>query len=123
VSTWFKSTPESEALLAEERLVLAATELVYEAMEMRGVSKKELARRLNVRPTEISQRLKGTRNMTLRSLASMLHQLDASADLSLRLRDAAPARTTIRQTSQFSGSTGGGYIRRPPLRAISGAAA
>ncbi|WP_375129323.1 helix-turn-helix domain-containing protein [Rhodococcus sp. AD45-ID] len=92
-------------------------------MEKRGVSKKELAQRLNIRPTEISQRLKGTRNMTLRSLAAMLHQLDASVDLSLCIQGSEPARSNIRQTSQVSGNVGAQYTRRPPLRAISGAAA
>jgi hypothetical protein len=40
MSDWFKSTNESEAMLAEERLVLSATEAVYAAMDRAGVTKK-----------------------------------------------------------------------------------
>lgn len=85
---WFKSTPETEALLAEERLVLDATEAVNEAMLIAGKNKQQLAELLNVKPSEISQRLSGRRNLTLRSLARMLHVLGVRAELTL-----APART------------------------------
>ncbi|MFD7843598.1 helix-turn-helix domain-containing protein [Nocardia sp. NPDC059764] len=75
MTTWFQPTSETEALVAEERLVLAATEMVHEALESTGTTKKQLADRLGVRPTEISQRLSGRRNLTLRSLAQMMHAL------------------------------------------------
>ncbi|WP_330181865.1 helix-turn-helix domain-containing protein [Nocardia sp. NBC_01503] len=81
MNTWFRRGSEAEALVAEERLVLAATEMVHEALNARGVSKKELADRLGVRPTEISQRLSGRRNLTLRSLAQMMHALGYGIDL------------------------------------------
>ncbi|MEV0467668.1 helix-turn-helix transcriptional regulator [Nocardia tengchongensis] len=75
MTTWFRRTSETEALVAEERLVLAATEMVHEALENTGTTKKQLADMLGVRPTEISQRLSGRRNLTLRSLAQMMHAL------------------------------------------------
>lgn len=75
MTTWFRRTPEAEALVAEERLVLAATEMVHEALETTGTTKRKLAEKLGVRPTEISQRLSGRRNLTLRSLAQMMNAL------------------------------------------------
>jgi transcriptional regulator with XRE-family HTH domain len=81
--TWFKSTPESEALLAEERLVLAATEAVDEAMLISGTNRQRLAELINVKPSEISQRLSGRRNLTLRSLAQMLHVLGWRAEITI----------------------------------------
>ena len=84
MSDWFKSTPESERLLSEERLILAATEKVYEAMEHADATKKTLAERLGVSKSEIGQRLSGRRNLTVRSLAAMLHALGAEATLSIR---------------------------------------
>ncbi len=75
MTTWFRRTPEAEALVAEERLVLAATEMIHEALEATGTTKRKLAEKLGVRPTEISQRLSGRRNLTLRSLARMMHEL------------------------------------------------
>lgn len=83
MSSWFRDTPATRALLEEERLVVAATEAISEAMEKKGIKKRQLAELLDVRPTEISQRLSGRRNMTLRSLASMLHALGFRARLSI----------------------------------------
>lgn len=126
MSAWFRSTPQSEALLAEERLILAATELVHEAMENCAVNKKELAERLGVQPSEVSQRLKGKRNLTLRSFAAMLHQLDSSVELRLSKRNAShvqPDPPDLRQSSKFSGAAENTYVRRPPLRVINGTAA
>lgn len=36
MSTWFRDTEESRRMLAEERLVIAASELTSEALERRG---------------------------------------------------------------------------------------
>ncbi len=68
--------PDYARMLAEEELILAATELVAEAMAARGVNRKRLAELLHVSQAEITQRLSGARNLTLRSLAAMLHVLD-----------------------------------------------
>ncbi|WP_081284917.1 helix-turn-helix domain-containing protein [Mycobacterium intracellulare] len=87
MSSWFRSNPKSDELLAEERLVIAATEAIHEAMEFRGVSKRELAERLGVQPSEVSQRLSGRRNLTLRSFAKMLHALGVRAKLSVESAD------------------------------------
>lgn len=94
MSTWFRDTEESRRLLAEERLVVAATELTSEALERRGRTRTWLAERLGVRLPEISQRLSGRRNLTLRSFAAMLHELDY--DLELRLADRKPAAVGVR---------------------------
>ncbi|MFD3509318.1 helix-turn-helix domain-containing protein [Nocardia sp. NPDC058666] len=75
MTTWFRRTPEAETLFAEERLLLSATEMVHAALDEKGVSKKKLAEMLDVTPTEVSQRLSGRRNLTLRSLARMMHVL------------------------------------------------
>lgn len=75
MTTWFCRTPEAEALFAEERLLLSATEMVHGALDSKGMSKKQLAELLAVTPTEVSQRLSGRRNLTLRSLARMMHAL------------------------------------------------
>ena len=76
-----ESDPEFDRLLAEEELILAATELVAEAMSARGTNRKGLADLLGVSQGEITQRMSGTRNLTLRSLASMLHVLGVEATI------------------------------------------
>ncbi|MBF6420842.1 helix-turn-helix transcriptional regulator [Nocardia farcinica] len=81
MTTWFRRTPEAEALFAEEQLLLAATELVHDALHKAGATRAQLAEMLGVTPTEISQRLSGRRNLTLRSLARMMHALGERVQL------------------------------------------
>lgn len=85
MSRWFEESEESGRLLAQEKSILAAAELVSEALDRRGVTRRELADRLGVPRSEVTQRLRGTRNLTVRSLADMLHALDF--DLDFRIRD------------------------------------
>ncbi|MBM9466422.1 helix-turn-helix domain-containing protein [Nakamurella leprariae] len=75
MADWFRGTPRSESLLAEERMALGAVELISEAMARSGVSQAALARRLNVSASEVSQRLSGKRNLSIKSFAAMLHAL------------------------------------------------
>lgn len=84
MNDWFRENEESRRVLAEERLVIAATELACEGLERRGVSRSWLADRLGVNLSEVSQRLSGRRNLTLRSLAAMLHELGFSLELRLQ---------------------------------------
>lgn len=85
MSSWFEVTPESSQMLSEERLILACTELVYQAMDEAGVeTKQELANLLGVSKNEVGQRLSGRRNLTVKTLAAMLHVLGKEADVTLR---------------------------------------
>lgn len=82
---WFESSPETERMLSEERLILACTELVHEAMDDAGVeTKQQLAELLGVSKNEVGQRLSGRRNLTVKTLAGMLHVLGKEAEISLR---------------------------------------
>lgn len=89
-STWFRETTESLRALAEERALVEAAELVSESIHARRSSRKALADQLGVARSEITQRLSGRRNLTVRSLAAMLHELDY--DLQLRVRDRQQSR-------------------------------
>lgn len=122
MTTWFRETPESRRLLAEERLIVGAIELVSEAAERRGVTRTELSARLGVNLSEISQRLSGRRNLTLRSFASMLDALDFDAELRLRDRNKA-SRTSVYHDARTSDWPEGhhGYTQKStPLRLING---
>lgn len=61
-----------------ERLLLEATENLCRLMQHQGVTGRELARRLEVSPSRVSQMLNGTRNLTLSSLAEAFHALGRS---------------------------------------------
>ena len=72
------ATPEGRRDLEVERLLLEATENLAVLMQERGVTRRELARRLRVSPARVSQMLDGTRNLTLASLAEAFHVLGRS---------------------------------------------
>lgn len=83
-SDWFDSTPELERLYVEEKLILDATEAISEALESAKMKRADLARALEVSKTEISQRMSGERNLTLRTLAAMLYAAGAEATIKLQ---------------------------------------
>lgn len=134
MSDWFRVTPGSERLLSEERLILAATEQVYEAMECSHTSKTDLAERLGVSKSEIGQRLSGRRNLTVRSLAAMLHAMGFEATLAIRPVTGAhdvprnelmeirqrPSHAPARQKSYRTGPVRSVSAERPPLGMVAG---
>jgi transcriptional regulator with XRE-family HTH domain len=67
--------PEFRKLLAQEELILGVTETICELLENEKVSRKELADRLGKSKGFISQLLNGGRNLTLRTVADILHVL------------------------------------------------
>ncbi|MHA7292637.1 helix-turn-helix domain-containing protein [Arthrobacter sp. HLT1-21] len=61
------------AAYVEESAMVDASELIAEGLETSGMSRADLARALGVRRGEITARLKGERNITVRNLAKTLH--------------------------------------------------
>lgn len=68
-------TADYERLLAQERLILDATEAIVGLLDEGGVTRQELAKRLGKSKSFVSQLLSGERNMTLRTLADLGHAL------------------------------------------------
>jgi transcriptional regulator with XRE-family HTH domain len=60
-----------DRLLAQERLILDATEMIVGLLEDQKISRQELARRLGKSKGYVSQLLSGERNMTLRTLSDL----------------------------------------------------
>jgi transcriptional regulator with XRE-family HTH domain len=67
--------PEFAQLMAQEDLIMEVTETLCELLEKEKVSKKELADRLGKSKGFVSQLLNGGRNLTLRTVADILHVL------------------------------------------------
>ena len=67
--------PEFAKLMAQEDLILEVTETLCELLEKEKISRKELAERLGKSKGFISQLLNGGRNLTLRTVADILHVL------------------------------------------------
>ncbi len=70
-----KSSPDSNKLLKQERLVLAVTEAICELMNSKQVSRSELASRMKTSKSFVSQLLAGQANMTLRTLSDVVDAL------------------------------------------------
>lgn len=74
------------AVYARESAMVDSAELIAEALEASGMSRAELARALGVSRSEITARLRGHRNITVRSLAETLHVLGSRLDLATSRR-------------------------------------
>lgn len=67
--------PEFRKLLAQEELILEVTETICELLDNERVPRKELAERLGKSKGFVSQLLNGGRNLTLRTVADIVHVL------------------------------------------------
>lgn len=72
---WATENPENARLVAQELLITEVTEAIWEAMEHTDVTKSELAIRMGATKGYVSQVLKGSRNMTLRTLSDICFAL------------------------------------------------
>ena len=72
-----------EAVLAQEAALVDASEVIAEALERSGLTQAELARLLGVSRSEVTARLRGTRNITVKSLAETLQVLGCRLHLAL----------------------------------------
>jgi len=79
--------PDYAATYAEESAMVDAAELIAAALEKSGLSQAELARRLGVSRSEVTHRLRGERNITVRSLAQTLHVLGHRLELTCSASD------------------------------------
>jgi transcriptional regulator with XRE-family HTH domain len=67
--------PEFARLMAQGDLIMEVTETLCELLQKEHVSRKELAERLGKTKGFVSQLLNGGRNLTLRTVADILHVL------------------------------------------------
>jgi transcriptional regulator with XRE-family HTH domain len=75
------SDSESRQAYEREKLILSATAGIWEIMEISGLKKAEIARRLGKTRANIGQMLSGSRNMTLRTLADLAYACESRVHL------------------------------------------
>jgi len=73
--------PEFARLMAQGDLIMEVTETLCELLEKEKLSRKELADRLGKTKGFVSQLLNGGRNLTLRTVADILHVLGYKVSL------------------------------------------
>jgi transcriptional regulator with XRE-family HTH domain len=83
ISDFLSSLDDGTELLAEERLIVAVTEAIAEAMERKGITKTTLAESLGCSKAHVSKLLGGSRNMTLRTLAAIAYALEVEPSFRL----------------------------------------
>jgi len=71
-----KDDRELARLTRQEELILDVTELILEKMEQKGLNKSQLAETLDTNKSHITQLLRGSRNMTLRTVSDIFFGLD-----------------------------------------------
>jgi transcriptional regulator with XRE-family HTH domain len=91
---WMRDSATALRALAEERAVLEATEMVSDRLDDRRISRTELAGRLGISRSEVTQRLSGKRNLSVKTLAAMLHEM--GYQLCLGTRDLADRSAELR---------------------------
>lgn len=67
----FISTPGNDRIYEQERLLVEATELIANVMEMTQTRRSELAHRLGRSKAYITQILQGNKNLTLKTVADV----------------------------------------------------
>ena len=112
---------EYDAVYAQEAAMVDASELIARALESSGMSRADLARLLGVSRGEVTERLKGERNITVRKLAETLHALgqrltlDAEATVDARIRRARHWRLRSDVHSPQARVRPGGWVREEVL--------
>ena len=84
LTEWLDESPVHARAFLEEGLILDATEAICTAMEKRRMSKAALASRLGTSKAYVTQLLKGNRNMTLRTFASIAFALNMTPEMALK---------------------------------------
>lgn len=69
-------------LSAEEDLIVAVTEQIWDLMEEKSISKADLAKKMEKSRAFLTQVLSGSRNMTLRTLADIAFALGENVTIS-----------------------------------------
>ncbi len=69
-------SPQRQRIIEQERVLVDAAELVSKAMEFRCVTRTDLANKLDHSKAYVTQVLRGNQNLTLKTLADVLHVLN-----------------------------------------------
>jgi hypothetical protein len=106
--------PESRRLLAIEAFVAEASEAIVRLMAERNVNKAELERRHGKSRAWVTQLLRGRANMTVRTLAEMVHVLGGEAKIQARPWAGRSTSAGFGETPQVRG--GRKHVTHEPYR-------
>ena len=97
VERFEQSSTESRRLLNQEKLILEVTEALSEAIEKRGLTRSEVAKRLGKTKGFVSQLLAGGRNLTLRTVADIADAIGISLRVAVQRVEISKGATRPRR--------------------------
>jgi ribosome-binding protein aMBF1 (putative translation factor) len=103
VERFEQSSTERRRLLNQEKLILEVTEALSEAIEKRGLTRSEVAKRLGKTRGFVSQLLAGGRNMNLRTVAYIADAIGIS--LKVAVQGAEISKGVTRPRRMFRSAT------------------
>lgn len=104
------ATDEGRKAVSVGRALIDATELIVELMQKQGMKRKDLAAKMGVTPSAVTQMLDAEHDMKISTVASALFALDAELELSTRGVGAQAKRCVW-----FEPDTGGEWHRDHPI--------
>jgi transcriptional regulator with XRE-family HTH domain len=84
---WVNENEDHARLVTEETLILEVIEEIWRVLQAQGKNKADLARALNTSTGHLTQMLKGSRNMTLRTLADICFVLNMTPKFHLEVKE------------------------------------
>lgn len=115
VERFGRSSTEGRRLLKQEELILEVTEALSAAIEERGLTRSEVAKRLGKTKGFVSQLLAGGRNLTLRTVADIADAIGISLRLAVETPEIAllgPTEMVDRVSALQAKGLKAGKIRR-----------
>jgi len=93
----FRTVPERDLLYIQEQLILDVTESICQLLSQRGLSQSDLADRLGVTKSRVSQYMDGA-NLTLRTVAKIFWTL--GEEVTICPRDSSASTPSMWRVSQ-----------------------
>jgi hypothetical protein len=96
-----KEDRELAKLTNQEEIILDVAELILAKMEYKGISKSHLAKLLDTNKSHVTQLLRGSRNMTLRTVSDMFFELGCKIIIDAVPNDECCRRFATREAKLF----------------------
>lgn len=94
-----KEDRELARFVRQEDLILGVTELILEKMKEKGLNKSQLADMLGTNKSHVTHLLRGSRNMTLRTVSDIFFNLDCEIEIRPVADEERDAGTVVMQMS------------------------
>jgi antitoxin component HigA of HigAB toxin-antitoxin module len=110
IEALLNSCPEGAKEVFRAQLRVQVSEVLLDLMEQQGTTKSEIARKIGVSRSAVTQALNGSRNMTLNLLADIAEALEVKPTLQFNRKPAVDAKFASAAVKAFHVRAGFGVI-------------